>query len=443
MTKLGKFLAGLLAATALGAGAAAAANSTVLFEPAPASQSGADKAPWINATSVVREQLVVINSAVLAQQLLPPEARSTASREAVSLSLPGEIVIPLFDGDSARVRRRMVDATLDDGLTWTGDIDGGAGFAILSIAGDAIVGVVQKDRRNYRIQPAGGGGLHFIVELAPFAPPVDEVTIPPGIKGAVDDGREPDLRATTTIKILAAFTQQSLTYLASQNTTATQAVALDLAYANAGLANSGIPGRFKLVGTKSVSGSFNDQALGNPRADMLRSLNKVTSGKSDNFRAIRRKRNAVNADLVAMYVMSDPLATTTCGQGWLYQGTAQPQFGFSVVNAPCIFPAIQTLAHELGHNLGGDHDRYVLLPNTYSNSKFRFGYVNLQGAFYDIMAYPNQCAANFINCAAIPNYANPNRLYLGFPTGIAQGLPGAAHAARTIKGALKTVAGYQ
>ena len=80
-------------------------------------------------------------------------------------------------------------------------------------------------------------------------------------------------------------------------------------------------------------------------------------------------------------------------------------------------------AHELGHNMGLSHDRYLdrgLLP--YSN-----GYVN-QRAFEDgapesarwrtIMSYPNQCRDADFSCDWLLRFSNPNQSYLGDPLGV-------------------------
>ncbi len=400
-------------------------------------------APGAAGRHVVRERLVFVDPEAIASQVLPPDSKGKANREAISAALRGEISIALFGDVTVHVKLREVEALLDSGVIWTGDVADGNGYAILVADGARIVGVIQNNLRNYRIEPAGPDGLHRVVEFDAGAFPADEVVVPPGAaRFATDDAEAPagaEPRAITRIKVLAAYTQRSLAHLGA---TPAQAIAADLAIANLGMANSGISARFKLVGTKAVSSSFNEQALGNPSSDTFRALKKVTSGKTDNFRAIRRKRNSLKADLVTLYAATDPGgATQTCGQAWLFQNRAIPEFGFSTVNSFCV--GTVTLAHELGHNLGGDHDRFVLLPQTFSNNLFRFGFVSLAGGFFDIMGYPNQCAANAVSCSPIPYFSTPNRTFNGFPIGIAKGLSGAADSTRKIKSVFKTVAGYR
>ena len=80
-------------------------------------------------------------------------------------------------------------------------------------------------------------------------------------------------------------------------------------------------------------------------------------------------------------------------------------------------------AHELGHNMGLSHDRYV----DFGRLAYSYGYVN-QRAFEDgapesshwrtIMAYSNQCSSARFRCDRIMRFSNPNQSYLGDPLGV-------------------------
>ena len=114
-----------------------------------------------------------------------------------------------------------------------------------------------------------------------------------------------------------------------------------------------------------------------------------------------------------------------------------------------------TFAHELGHNMGLHHNRYVdggegLLPYSY-------GYVNQQafaaGApesarWMTIMAYPNQCNDARIGCDAIMSFSNANQTYLGDPLGVPgderpTAVNGPADAVRTLNLTRHSVAGFR
>ncbi len=80
-------------------------------------------------------------------------------------------------------------------------------------------------------------------------------------------------------------------------------------------------------------------------------------------------------------------------------------------------------AHELGHNMGLSHDRYI----DFGRLAYSYGYVN-QRAFEDsapessrwrtIMAYANQCSHAGLLCGIIMRFSNPNQSYLGDPLGV-------------------------
>ncbi len=72
-----------------------------------------------------------------------------------------------------------------------------------------------------------------------------------------------------------------------------------------------------------------------------------------------------------------------------------------------------TLAHELGHNLGLAHDRENAFDDAYF--EYAYGYRAPGAAFRTIMAYAPG--------TPIDQFANPNLMYMGQPTGVPAGSP--------------------
>lgn len=185
--------------------------------------------------------------------------------------------------------------------------------------------------------------------------------------------------------------------------------------------NSNIPVRIKLVKVAAVSSTYNERAP----ADPAKPLYDLTSGTNANFPSIRNLRNMVQADLVTMYLDRPEY----CGIAWVLYPSLSSSYGFSAVNANCRGTA--TMAHELGHNMGLYHDRYV--EAAASSSKYNYGYVNLAGRFRTIMSYPNKCSVYGVNCTSITYYSTPLKSYNGRAVGIAAGTAGAADAARLLR----------
>jgi hypothetical protein len=96
-------------------------------------------------------------------------------------------------------------------------------------------------------------------------------------------------------------------------------------------------------------------------------------------------------------------------------------------------------AHELGHNLGANHDRYVSPETVNPAYAYNHGYVAPSGSWRTVMAYPDACNG----CPMIPYYSNPNLVYQGEAMGVPDGQPAAADNARVLNQTASTVAGYR
>lgn len=137
-------------------------------------------------------------------------------------------------------------------------------------------------------------------------------------------------------------------------------------------------------------------------------------------------------------------------------GVANDTFGaFSLTCATC--PSITTtFMHELGHNMGLEHDRYTLRSPS-SVLPYNYGYVNQQafaaGApesarWMTIMAYGTQCGRAGYTCDWIRRFSNPNQTWLGDPLGVPgdermAAVGGPADAVRTLNLTRHSVAAFR
>ncbi|MCY4508086.1 MAG: hypothetical protein OXG35_14185 [Acidobacteria bacterium] len=144
-------------------------------------------------------------------------------------------------------------------------------------------------------------------------------------------------------------------------------------------------------------------------------------------------RDRVGADLVHLVVGE----SDTGGRAYLD--------GAFSLGKRCCFP------HELGHNMGLDHERYRLLQERGGGSLTvahpGVGYVN-QGSFEPgapasscwgtTMAYGTQCADEGLRVSGVPRFSNPRQQHEGDPLGVpwtadaSAGLDGPAAAAAVL-----------
>ncbi|MFC6266955.1 M12 family metallo-peptidase [Frigoriflavimonas asaccharolytica] len=141
-------------------------------------------------------------------------------------------------------------------------------------------------------------------------------------------------------------------------------------------------------------------------------------------------RATYGADLVSLITASP---TNTCGLGYVNTNSSNynSNSAYTVTISGCVV-SNYSLAHEMGHNMGMNHDWYVSTStNPCSHHK---GYTNrtaITGGtssatstrWRTIMAYNNECSANGISCTRRNLWSNPGVNYNSEPTGIAIGQP--------------------
>lgn len=150
--------------------------------------------------------------------------------------------------------------------------------------------------------------------------------------------------------------------------------------------------------------------------------------------AAQSLRTLYGADLVSLITASP---TNTCGLGNLNTNSTNYSSAqaYSVTLSNCVV-SNYSLAHEMGHNMGLNHDWYVSTSTTpCSHQK---GYVNRtaitggttspsSARWRTIMAYNTECSDNGISCTRLNRWSNPAINHNSQPTGIAIGQPQPSH----------------
>ena len=175
--------------------------------------------------------------------------------------------------------------------------------------------------------------------------------------------------------------------------------------------------------------------LGSPIPFVTPLLNAMADEEAP-FENLTQDKLQNNADLVASLISSRNPGETTLGVAYLggkfrnstlsvtrYQGL---QYGYS------LFPSY-TFAHEIGHNLGAEHNREQFenegQDRTYSFS-YAFGYL-IEGVQRTIMSYTSGVSGVREN--HLPHYSNPSISYDGYPTGISTANDNSAFVARAFE----------
>ena len=209
---------------------------------------------------------------------------------------------------------------------------------------------------------------------------------------------------------------------------------LMIAETNQAYQESGVNQQVVLVARQEVE----YQEVGESGWLALESLVDPSDGDMDEVHAIR---DQAGADLVHLI----PSVTDVGGLARLTGA-----FGYT-----CSECDSRVFAHELGHNMGLHHDRYVRLQSrTFPYSR---GYVNQRtfgfrkprsARWRTIMSYPDQCDDAGFSCDWIMRFSSPNQSYRGDPLGVPGDEPttwliGPADAVRTLNTTRHSVASFR
>lgn len=221
----------------------------------------------------------------------------------------------------------------------------------------------------------------------------------------------------STIDVMVLYTEDAKTAYGgtsqSNSFIATAITNFNSALQNAGVTNVTI----NLV----YSGEIAYTESGNISTDLTR-LRTAGDGFMDDMQNLR---TLYGADLVSL-ITSTP--TNTCGLGNL--NTNPTNYSNSAAFSVTIFSCVvsnYSLSHEMGHNMGLNHDWYV---NTNNNPcTHQHGYVNRtaitagtsspsSARWRTIMAYNDECSDLGFTCSRKNLWSNPNIYYNSEPTGI-------------------------
>ena len=319
-------------------------------------------------------------------------------------------------------------------MTWVGHVAGHAGAqAIITFGAGAVYGTIdQPDTRSLRLTTRSGSA--WLVEtdpvklaaLADARGPRDPDHLPvPAVRPSAEAAQAQRLvsqaraaAAPVTAAAAAAPVTVDLLIGYTNGFAPSEGVSTRLNYlvavGNEALANSQVNLRIRLVHAMAVDYS-NTTSNGT-------ALEQLTGYDSDSgevvrpdaaFDALRAARERYGADLVTLVRPFRDPEHDGCGIAWLVGGArtgvtpgdGQDYFGYSVVSdgedeneddGHTYYCQDETLVHELGHNMGSQHDQDTAAGDDgtiddedYGAFSYSFGYKTsaAAGNFYTVMAY--------------------------------------------------------
>jgi hypothetical protein len=321
-----------------------------------------------------------------------------------------DVTLNLFDAGPRTLDLDQLREQPKQTKVWRGRLRGEAGSDVtLATQGTAMVGTILSNQRLYKIE-AVGGTLHRLLEIDEEALPPDHhpivvadddpVATPPTGGTSQQTDTTASAAGDTIVDLLVVYTSTAKTQEGGQ--AAIEAlIALGVDSANQAYSNSQIAMQLRLVHTAEVAYAES----GAIDTDLTR-LRSTTDGIMDQVHQLRDQHKA---DLVALIVDN---GGNSCGIAYVMANGPRASFAssaFSVTARDCI--ANNTLAHELGHNMGNAHDRATGGTGVFAYSH---GYRDEIGRFRTVMAY----ACPTVSCPRVKYFSNPQLLYNGRPLGI-------------------------
>ncbi|MDB5105386.1 MAG: peptidyl-Asp metalloendopeptidase [Fibrobacteres bacterium] len=319
-------------------------------------------------------------------------------------------------------------------FTLNGHLDGvdGSYFILTYSEGSISLTAYHPAKGVFEITPAGDG----IGKVSEF----DPAKMPRVTHGAIftdgsmmnHDMNDPNMTmglgktaaGTSVIDILVVYTAAAVTGAGGEAAMRTR-IDKAVAEANTAFTNSRIDARLSLVRAQQI----NYAETGNMGTDLGRLQNR-TDGYMDDVHAVR---DAYKADLVSLIVENTGGGIAGIGYVMTSVGSGFKSYAFTAIGRAYTGSG-NTLAHEVGHNLGCAHDR----QNSSSQAAYPYSYGYRFNAgttqYRTIMAYSPGMS--------IPYYSNPNVTYLGVPTGIPDGQANSADNARTINNTAPIAANF-
>ncbi|KAB8179326.1 hypothetical protein FKV24_012910 [Lysobacter maris] len=339
----------------------------------------------------------------------------------------GELTFQAPDGTPIKLAYQRHIEHPDGNWSWVGEAADGQ-TSVITFGEEAVFGTIPQGNGQPPLRLTLADGRAWVVSadkrlLAEIdneatRPTSPDYLIPPKrvqAAGAASDGMAAmaapatagaSSSATTVIDVLVGYTNGFAAARGSQSAAQTRIRNL-VDITNQAYVSSQVNAELRLVHSMQVT--FPDNTANEDALEKLTGFRAPSTQLPPDpaFSALRQARETYGADLVALVRKFNDPENDGCGIAWLLGGgqsgitPSDEYFGYSVVSdgqdagtdGKTYFCREETFAHEIGHNLGSQHDietskgdNGTPQPGAYAYS---YGYKTsaAQGNFYTIMAY--------------------------------------------------------
>lgn len=359
----------------------------------------------------------------------------------------GEMVIKAPNGELVRLKYERHEESPDGNWTWIGRDANGAD-AVITFGEKAVFGVIPQGNETLRLTMSAGQSYLVQADRSKLAG-LDgmkrrngsDQLVPPKLSAAAGMPSVEAMRAQSAstaaagaaaavVDVLIGYTNGFASQLGSDSAAVTR-VSNMAAITNQAYQNSGVNMRVRLVKAMKVNYADNTD-----NSDALEKMSGYEAGEDGGpidpdpaFKDLRQAREDTGADLVSLVRAFRTPENNGCGIAWLLGGDEtgigpdDAPYGYSVVSdgtdkdeddGNTYYCREETLAHELGHNMGQAHNEED--SDGAGVHAYSYGYREASSTgFYTVMAYPQSDGDQF----AIRYFANPNIKYDGRVTGTA------------------------
>lgn len=378
---------------------------------------------------------VTVSAASAPEDIQEVAVPGTIEKVRVNLNLIGTTVEPvrsfnmsLRNGAVKHLVRRIDFEKDDEGaVSWYGRPDSGVGSVLLVASEGVIYGLLELEEGVYKIEPTDQAGTAWLYE-------VDFGHAVPSDFGGILPPIQPDSAENKFVSPTGGKTRVDLLILYTNGFASEYPGALlsaQIKYlvsvANLCYKNSKVKMKLRLVGKKKVK--YTDEgSLNTP-------LTEMTQAKGA-FKKVPGWRNSTGADLVSLLRVFKESNGNVAGLAWVMAALSNAfhPWAYSVVQVGKIekgdyiyFATDQTLVHELGHNMGSNHNAGD------SPSVYKYSLGHRFGPYMSVMSYSSEKRERTVSY-----FSNPKINYEGYATGTRK-----LNNAKSLNNVRATVAGWR